>query len=105
MTDKLSSNDVTKEVTGVTYAEYMPQSHVFIRDEATGSIEVPFLTGRRLEDGSVSLTLDRRLGLDLPASLEPHVQDAIVEFVANAIAVGAGYPSIYYTDRGKLAFR
>lgn len=28
----------------------------------------------------------------------------LVEFIANAIAVGGGYPSIHYTDR-KMPFR
>lgn len=68
-----------------------------------GSIIVPYLTWRRAEDGHLSLLLDNRLGLDLPL-MPDHREDAVVEFIANAIAIGAGYASIYYTKR-KMPFR
>lgn len=72
--------------------------------ETGGSVEVPYLRGRRHPDGSIGLTLDDRLGLDLPAEMGAAAQEAAIEFIANAIAVGAGYASIYYTDR-KMPFR
>lgn len=85
----------------VGYHDYGPDRRVVIRRETDGEIVVPFLSWHRGEDGVLSLTLDHRFGLDIPAGV---AQDSIVEFIANAIAVGAGYPSIYYTDR-KMAFR
>jgi hypothetical protein len=50
------------------------------------------------------LTLDNRFGLQIPTGVTQAEAEAIVEFVANAIAIGAGYPSIYYTKR-KMPFR
>lgn len=50
------------------------------------------------------LTLDDRLGYNVPTTVTPYEAAALVEFVANAIAIGAGYPSIYYTKR-KMPFR
>jgi hypothetical protein len=69
-----------------------------------GSQDVPYLEWARREDGGLSLILDSRLMVMLPVSLAPHEVDEIVEFIANAIAVGGGYPSIYYLDR-KMPFR
>lgn len=50
------------------------------------------------------LTLDNRLGFNIPASIAPKEAEALIEFIANAIAIGAGYASIYYTKR-KMPFR
>jgi len=50
------------------------------------------------------LTLDDRLGYTIPASITGDEAEALVEFIANAIAIGAGYASIYYTKR-KMPFR
>lgn len=47
---------------------------------------VPFLTAHHMA-GTVSLTLDRRYGLDLPVDLA----DAVIDFIAQAIAIGMGY--------------
>lgn len=52
----------------------------------------------------MSLTLDGRLGFDIPKSVSADEAAALVEFIANCIAVGAGYASIYYTKR-KMPFR
>lgn len=71
--------------------------------DGKGEVEIPYLTWVESEDGRLSLTLDRRLGLDLPVMTQ-FQQDSIVEFIANCIAVGAGYASIYYTKR-KMPFR
>lgn len=68
-----------------------------------GAISIPYLSWQRAEDGRLSLTLDDRLGLDLPTML-PRAEQALIEFIANAIAIGAGYASIYYTKR-KMPFR
>jgi hypothetical protein len=69
-----------------------------------GSIMVPYLTWRRAENGGLSLLLDNRLGYDLGADWSKGQESALVEFIANAIAIGAGYASIYYTKR-KMPFR
>ncbi len=69
-----------------------------------GMIAIPYLTWRRAEDGHLSLLLDNRLGFDLPTGASPYEEDSLVEFIANAIAIGAGYASIYYTKR-KMPFR
>lgn len=50
------------------------------------------------------LVLDDRLGFTIPLGATVDEAAALVEFVANAIAIGAGYPSIYYTRR-RLPFR
>ena len=52
----------------------------------------------------MSLTLDNRLGFDVPLSVTPGEAASLFEFIANCIAVGAGYASIYYTKR-KMPFR
>jgi len=76
------------------------------RGDIGGQEIVPYLRWNRAEDGTLSLTLDHRFGIDLPpmASEKGNKQDEIVEFIANAIAIGAGYPSIYYLDR-RMPFR
>ncbi len=51
----------------------------------------------------MSLTLDKRLGFDIPKSITPDEAAALIDFIANAIAIGAGYASIYYTKR-KMPF-
>lgn len=71
--------------------------------DSQNAIPVPYLSWTRAEDGRLSLILDGRLGLDLPALSEVQ-EDSLIEFIANAIAIGAGYPSIYYTKR-KMPFR
>lgn len=71
--------------------------------DSENAIEVPYLSWARGEDDRLSLTLDGRLGLDLPKITE-FEEDALIEFIANAIAIGAGYPSIYYTKR-RMPFR
>lgn len=48
---------------------------------------VPGLQARYQDDGSVSLTLDRRLGIDVPADLAGQV----IGFVADAIAIALGW--------------
>jgi hypothetical protein len=69
-----------------------------------GLIDVPYLTWvRREDDHGLSLILDHRFILDLP-EMTPWEEQHIVEFIANAIAIGGGYPSIYYTKH-RLAFR
>ncbi|MCI4355101.1 MAG: hypothetical protein L3K06_07035 [Thermoplasmata archaeon] len=50
------------------------------------------------------LTLDNRLGYSIPKSITSDEAVALIEFVANAIAIGGGYASIYYTKR-KMPFR
>ena len=50
------------------------------------------------------LTLDSRLGYDIPKSLTPDEAATLVRFLADAIAIGAGYASIGYTKR-KMPFR
>lgn len=52
----------------------------------------------------MSLILDNRLGFDIPTTVTADEAGALIEFVANAIAIGAGYASIYYTKR-KMPFR
>ncbi len=74
-----------------------------VGEKPDGEISVPYLSWQRAEDGRLALVLDHRLGVDLPA-MEPWQEDSIIEFIANAIAIGAGYASIYYTKR-KLPFR
>lgn len=71
--------------------------------DGDGTIPVPYLSWNRTEDGRLALLLDGRLGTDLPAMTE-YQEDSLIEFIANAIAIGAGYPSIYYTKR-KMPFR
>lgn len=71
--------------------------------DSEGQIPIPYLSWSRADDGRLSLVLDDRLGLDLPA-MSAFQEDSIVEFIANAIAIGAGYASIYYTKR-KMPFR
>jgi len=71
--------------------------------EIGGNVEVPYLMWTRTDDGRLALTLDNRFGLDLP-QMPPEQEEAVVEFIANAIAVGGGYASIYFTDR-KMPFR
>jgi hypothetical protein len=92
-------------VNRIEFSDYGPERRVAIRadGEHDGTIPVPYLAWNRSEDGVLSLVLDQRFGLDLPG-VTPAVAEAIVEFIANAIAVGGGYASIYYTDR-KLSFR
>jgi hypothetical protein len=50
------------------------------------------------------LVLDGRLGYTIPSTIDPDQAADLIEFVANAIAIGAGYASIYYTKR-KMPFR
>lgn len=69
-----------------------------------GSIIVPYLAWQRAEDGQLALVLDNRLGYDVPYAFTEGQEEALVEFIANAIAIGAGYASIYYTKR-KMPFR
>lgn len=45
------------------------------------------LQAQYLENGQVALTLDRRLGIDVPADLAGQV----IEFVADAIAIAKGW--------------
>ena len=83
-----------------------------------GLIDVPYLTWVRRGEGTdvlgqevqsteddhgLSLILDHRFILDLP-EMTPFEEQHIVEFIANAIAIGGGYPSIYHTKH-RLAFR
>lgn len=49
---------------------------------------VPNLMAFRTQ-GRVELVLDRRFALDVP----PNIAEAVIGFVANAMAVGAGYTS------------
>lgn len=91
--------------TGVRYQDWGPSNRIMIdAGDHTGQHIVPFLTGRRHEEGEVWLTLDDRFGVELPATLTREQQDSIVEFIANAISVGGGYASIYFTDK-KMPFR
>ena len=73
-----------------------------------GEISVPYLTwGREADRGEgppTALILDDRLMYLIPENMTLDQIDALIEFVANAIAIGAGYPSIYYTKR-KVPFR
>lgn len=86
-------NTPAEEVSApVEYATYVEGSRVIIRGR-----EVPYL----LLHGDM-LVLDQRLGLELPT--DEKARDSIVEFVANAIAVGGGYASIYFLD-SKMPFR
>jgi hypothetical protein len=71
--------------------------------DGKGSISIPYLSWRRAEDGRLTLILDDRLAVDLP-EMHPRAEFAVIEVIANAIAVGAGYGSIYYTKR-KVPFR
>jgi hypothetical protein len=57
--------------------------------------QVPFLEATPLQGGRVSLTLDKRFGLDLDLA----DAERIVPFLANAIAVGMGYESHPDSDR------
>lgn len=50
------------------------------------------------------LTLDDRLGYTIPASMTQYEADSLIHFLADAIAIGAGYASIGYTKR-KMPFR
>jgi hypothetical protein len=82
-----------------------------------GLIDVPYLSWVRRGEGTdvlgqpdstetdhgLSLILDHRFILDLP-EMTPWEEQRIVEFIANAIAIGGGYPSIYHTKH-RLAFR
>jgi hypothetical protein len=83
-----------------------------------GLIDVPYLEWIRRGEGTdalgqpmestegdhgLTLCLDHRFILDLP-QMTPFEEQHIVEFIANAIAIGGGYPSIYHTKH-KLAFR
>lgn len=73
-----------------------------------GEISVPYLTwGREADLGEgppTALILDDRLMYVIPDDTTADQIDALVEFIANAIAIGAGYASIYYTKR-KMPFR
>lgn len=71
--------------------------------DGKGTIPIPYLAWRRADDGRLTLVLDGRLAVDLPA-MHQRAEQAVIEFIANAIAIGAGYPSIYYTKR-KVPFR
>ncbi len=77
--------------------------------EMGGEQTVPYLQWQRPPEDAdghqdaLTLILDDRLGLDLNGVSAPK-QDEITEFIANAIAIGAGYASIYYLDR-KMPFR
>ncbi len=57
----------------------------------------------RIQPG-MYLVLDNRLGFDIPKTITADEAASLVEFLANAIAIGAGYASIYYTKR-KMPFR
>lgn len=48
---------------------------------------VPYLEASYRDDGSVTLSLDQRLAIDVPADLAGQV----IEFVADAIAIAAGW--------------
>lgn len=62
-----------------------------------GAKEVPGLRAYVDREGlPTSLVLDSRLALDLPR--DPHVAEAIVAFVADAIAYGRGFPSFAAYD-------
>jgi hypothetical protein len=73
-----------------------------------GEISVPFLSwGRETDLGEglpTALILDDRLMYVIPDGFSREQIEDIAEFVANAIAIGAGYASIYYTKR-KMPFR
>lgn len=71
--------------------------------DGDGEIAVPYLSWNRADDGRLTLILDNRLGYDCPAMTE-YAEDSLIEFIANCLAVGAGYASIYYTKR-KMPFR
>lgn len=71
--------------------------------DGDGMIPIPYLEWTRREDGGLSLILDNRLMLIAPV-MSMYDEDAMIEFLANCIAVGAGYASIYYTKR-KVPFR
>ena len=71
------------------------------RGQGTDSLGQPIESTE--DDHGLTLSLDHRFMLDLP-EMPREREDAIVEFIANAIAIGGGYPSIYHTKH-KLAFR
>ena len=50
------------------------------------------------------LTLDDRLGYNIPKSITPDEAASLILFLADALAIGAGYASIAYTKR-KMPFR
>jgi hypothetical protein len=49
--------------------------------------QVPLLEGEELDGGTVWLTLDNRLGCEIPAGLA----EKVVPFIADCIAVALGY--------------
>lgn len=108
----LKDNDIpARDASRVTFHTMAaPERTLSVRSMTNdgGEITVPFLTwGREADRGGglpTALILDDRLMYVLPESLTREQIEDIVEFVANAIAIGAGYPSIYYTKR-KLPFR
>lgn len=59
---------------------------------------IPKLTAHRREDGSVVLHLDHRFGLDCADDGIAYVTAC---FVANAMAIGAGYPCFTADDKFK----
>lgn len=54
---------------------------------AVNGYRVPFLDASPMDGGTVALTLDHRYGLEVPVA----DLDATVEFIANCIAVAAGF--------------
>lgn len=54
--------------------------------------------------GGMWLWLDDRFGLKVPSGASDDEAEALVQFIAEAIAIGAGYPSIAHTKR-KVPFR
>lgn len=53
---------------------------------------IPLLSGKQTPDGRVHLCLDHRFGAEFSTHEDAH---QAVYLIANAMAIGAGYPSMY----------
>ena len=58
-------------------------------DVVVNGWRVPFLQARMNEDESVTLTLDRRIGV----TLSPAEAENVIPFIADAVSVALGYGS------------
>ena len=109
--DQTPPRDEGRATSHVTFSTMVtPERTLSVRSMTNdgGEITIPYLSwGREADRGDglpTSLILDGRLMYDIPDDLTREQIEDIAEFVANAIAIGAGYPSIYYTKR-KMPFR
>ena len=59
---------------------------------------IPLLTGRETPDGRVHLSLDHRFGAEFSSRDDAH---QAVYLIANAMAIGEGYPSMYATTKDR----